>query len=137
MGAKGYTAQWANQDVVCIVQIETREAVEALPEILSVPGVDVAYIGPADLAVSYGLAPTFTVADMQHVPVIEEILAACQSHNVVAGIHSSAAVDAVHWVDMGFGFVTAGADRGYMMSAGTREVAHVGQASRWSPRSSS
>ena len=43
--------------------IETRQAVEHIDEILSVPGIDAIYIGPADLSVSFGLAPGLDQTD--------------------------------------------------------------------------
>lgn len=52
---KGQTyLQKANEDVLIIVHIETSEAVENYDEILSVPGIDMAFIGPEDLSVSLG-----------------------------------------------------------------------------------
>ncbi len=47
----------ANQSVACIPLIETREAVDALDEILAVPGIDAIYVGPNDLSISLGLPP--------------------------------------------------------------------------------
>ncbi len=47
----------ANDVVACIPMIETRQAVEAVDEIVAVPGIDAVYIGPADLSLTYGLAP--------------------------------------------------------------------------------
>jgi 2-dehydro-3-deoxy-L-rhamnonate aldolase len=48
------------QDTLCLVaQIETVEAVSNLDEIASVPGVDVMFIGPADLATSMGFYGDF------------------------------------------------------------------------------
>src|SRR3990172_9661066 len=41
----GYFAH-ADQEVCCIVMLETKEAVENADEILTVPGIDAAYIGP-------------------------------------------------------------------------------------------
>nr|WP_263327053.1 aldolase/citrate lyase family protein [Neobacillus sp. Marseille-Q6967] len=43
-----------NENILIIVQIETPEAVENFEEIMSVPGIDVGFIGPLDLAVSSG-----------------------------------------------------------------------------------
>ena len=37
--------------------IETREAIGRLEQILDVAGIDAVYVGPADLAVTYGLPP--------------------------------------------------------------------------------
>ena len=52
----GYAAS-ANELVACIPMIETRQAVECLDDILSVPGIDAVYVGPADLSLTYGLPP--------------------------------------------------------------------------------
>lgn len=51
---ESYT-QAGNDVVRAIVQLETADGVAAAEEILSVPGIDAVYIGPADLAVSHGL----------------------------------------------------------------------------------
>ena len=55
---RGYVEE-ANDQLACIVMIETREA-DNLDDILSTPGVDAAYIGPADLAYALGLSPMTT-----------------------------------------------------------------------------
>jgi 4-hydroxy-2-oxoheptanedioate aldolase len=44
----------ANDETMVIVQIETVASVDALPEMLQVPGVDVFFIGPNDLSQSVG-----------------------------------------------------------------------------------
>ena len=44
----------ADQDMICMVTIEHVEAVERIDEIMAVPGIDVAVIGPGDLATSIG-----------------------------------------------------------------------------------
>jgi len=44
-----------NRAVSTIIQIETRAGYENVDRLLAVPGLDSVYIGPADLAVSYGL----------------------------------------------------------------------------------
>ena len=131
-GLDDYSPANANDDVTCIVQVETRQAVELLPDILAVPGVDVAYVGPADLAVSYGFAPSFAVPDMRHLDVLDKILQVSQDPGTVAGIHCTAAADVVHWIDQGFGFVTAGSDRGYMARAANAELATIRQQTVWS-----
>ena len=45
----------ANEQTMLIVQIETKEAIENGDEILAVPGVDVAFVGPTDLSISLGV----------------------------------------------------------------------------------
>lgn len=51
---KEYTAQ-ANAETMVIAQVETAAAVEALPDILQVPDIDVIFVGPTDLSQSLGL----------------------------------------------------------------------------------
>lgn len=47
----------ANDTVLTFAMVETREAVEAVDEIASVPGLDGLYIGPSDLSLTLGLDP--------------------------------------------------------------------------------
>lgn len=50
---KDYTVQ-ANAETMVIAQIETAQAVEALPEIVKIPDIDVIFVGPTDLSQSLG-----------------------------------------------------------------------------------
>ena len=78
-----------NAVVRTVAQIETARGVEAADEILSTHGVDAVYIGPADLAVSYGLPGR---ADWEDGPVraaIELVAARAREHGVAVGIYTS------------------------------------------------
>lgn len=44
----------ANDEILVVVQIETRAAVDEIEQIVKVPGIDVIFIGPADLSTSLG-----------------------------------------------------------------------------------
>ena len=68
----GY-AQEANSELACIVMIETEEALQNLDDIMSTPGVDGVYIGPADLAYALGLVPTGDNNDPLHVETVTKI----------------------------------------------------------------
>ncbi|NYT76961.1 2,4-dihydroxyhept-2-ene-1,7-dioic acid aldolase [Alcaligenaceae bacterium] len=46
--------QHANDEILVFIMIESKQAVENLDEILSVPGIDGVFIGPNDLSISYG-----------------------------------------------------------------------------------
>jgi 4-hydroxy-2-oxoheptanedioate aldolase len=76
----------ANDDVLCIVMIETRDAVGRVDEILSVPGIDAVYIGPADLSITLGLPPAPDHDAASFTEAIDTILASCLAHSVVPGI---------------------------------------------------
>lgn len=58
----------ANAEVLVVVQIETRQAVQDIDAMLAVPGVDVAFVGPADLSAALG-----HVGDPRHPEVVEAI----------------------------------------------------------------
>lgn len=83
-----YQTTAANETVVCIPMIETARAVEAIDEILAVPGVDAIYVGPADLSLTYGLPPAGD-NEGPFVRALDTIVDACTRHNVVPGIHAN------------------------------------------------
>ena len=63
--------QSADDNVAVIPMIETVEAIGNLDDILSVPGIDAIYVGPADLAISLGLGPSGN----EGTPVFDDALA--------------------------------------------------------------
>lgn len=75
----------ANEETLVVVQIEHIKAVENIDEILSVEGVDAAFVGPFDLSASMGITAQFTHPD--YLEAKKRILAACQRHGVAPGIH--------------------------------------------------
>jgi 4-hydroxy-2-oxoheptanedioate aldolase len=90
-----------DKQIICAVMVETSEGVEALEEILAVPGVDAVFIGPSDLAVSIGVEPARASEDRGHEELVRLILRGCQRHDVVAGIFAGGAEAAVRWRDSG------------------------------------
>jgi 4-hydroxy-2-oxoheptanedioate aldolase len=120
--------QHANDTVVGLAMIETREALDNLDEILSVKGLDAVYIGPNDLALSLGYEPRSDVDDPRVVEAVEHILAKAQQHGVTAGMHNSSAVYARRWADKGFRFVTVGADVSFLVSGAAQALAELGAA---------
>jgi 4-hydroxy-2-oxoheptanedioate aldolase len=77
----------ANDEVVCIPMIETVEAVDDLDDILSIPGIDVAYVGPSDLSISMGYRPGTAAAPF--LAMLDRIVEACDRHGVVPAIQAS------------------------------------------------
>jgi 4-hydroxy-2-oxoheptanedioate aldolase len=62
--AKEYMSH-ANQQTFVVLQIEDRDAVDCVDEIARTEGVDVLFVGPADLTISYGVPFQFTHPDVQ------------------------------------------------------------------------
>ncbi|MDP6605182.1 MAG: aldolase/citrate lyase family protein [Dehalococcoidia bacterium] len=120
----GY-AQEANDEIACIVMIETAEALDNLDEIMSTPGVDAAYIGPSDLAYAIGMQPTGDNNDPGHVATVERIFEAAKKHGVAPGIHTGSAEFTARWLKMGFQLVMLGADRGFMVQKAVTDLRAV------------
>jgi 4-hydroxy-2-oxoheptanedioate aldolase len=106
----------ANDTVACIPMIETQRAVESIDDILSVPGIDAIYIGPADLSITYGLPPALDNPGDVFDGALGTVVASCQQHGVVPGIHSSAALAAKRHAG-GFRMITVGVDAAPAMIA--------------------
>lgn len=100
--------QVANDAVLVIIQIETRDAVHNVDAILGVPGVDVAFIGPVDLSTSYGYAGDFSQPEVQ--AAIAKVEAAAMRHKVATGIISANWDQAKSLYDRGFQMVTLCSD---------------------------
>jgi 4-hydroxy-2-oxoheptanedioate aldolase len=109
-------------EVLCLVMVETREALERVDEIASTPGVDGVYIGPSDLALSLGLTPTLDVQEGEHAEAIRRIREACHRHGIAAGIHSASGESARGHTEAGFDMVTVAADAALLRAAAQREM---------------
>jgi 4-hydroxy-2-oxoheptanedioate aldolase len=103
----------ANNDVLCIVMIETKEAVARVDDILSVPGIDAVYIGPADLSITLGLSPApAQVAEIFN-DALARVLDSCRAHGVVPGIAGNQSTAPTR-IEQGFRLVEVASDAGLL-----------------------
>lgn len=79
----GEYASTVNKGVLVLPQIETVEAVDHIDEILSVPGVDVAFVGPLDLSVSMGMPEDYSNPKYQE--ALDKIVRASRKAGVAPG----------------------------------------------------
>ncbi len=89
--------------------VETKIAVDRVEEIVSVPGVDAVYVGPADLSVTLGLAPAPDHDEPIFTDALDRVLDACRRHDVVPGIAGNSET-AVKRLEQGFRFVEVASD---------------------------
>ncbi len=121
-GGPNYS-KWANDEIACIVMIETAKALEHLDEIMSTPGVDVAYVGPSDLAYAVDLDPRGDNDDPKHAETVQRIFETAKRHGVATGIHTSSVEYASRYLKMGFQMVTLSADRTFMSVKAATDLA--------------
>jgi 4-hydroxy-2-oxoheptanedioate aldolase len=101
-----------NQEVMCLVMIETEEGIANADAICSVEGVDGVFIGPADLGLTLGVAPGSTDGMERVDAAIDVVLKACQSAGIIPGIARGA-----EFVERGFRLVTVTGDLELLWSA--------------------
>jgi 2-dehydro-3-deoxyglucarate aldolase/4-hydroxy-2-oxoheptanedioate aldolase len=97
-----------NHDIVGIVQIESPSAVEEAEEIAATDGVDVLFVGPADLSHSLGIPGQF--ADPRYQDALKRVVAACRANGKAPGILLYDHASFRPHLDLGFTFVGIGAD---------------------------
>ena len=102
--------QKANDEVVSMAMIETKEAVENIDDILSVPDLTGIYIGPADLSSSYGLSPKFDNREDIIFNKIQMIVKKTKESGKIAGIHNGTTKYAKEMLNLGYQFVTISSD---------------------------
>ncbi|KAF2460862.1 2,4-dihydroxyhept-2-ene-1,7-dioic acid aldolase [Lineolata rhizophorae] len=102
--------QEANDALVTVVQIETKEALENVDEIAGVPGVDVLLVGPFDLGNNIG----FPILDGAMAPelhdAIARVLGAAARAGKRTGIYCTSGQQGRTYAEMGFNMVSVAAD---------------------------
>jgi len=85
LGTVGHAdVQTINRDIVGIVQIESPSAVREADAIAAIDGVDVLFVGPADLSHSLGIPGQFS--NPIYLDALDTVVAACARHGKSPGI---------------------------------------------------
>ena len=112
----------ANDEILVVLMIEHVKAIEAADEILSVPGIDVVFIGPNDLHNSLGKPPAFESDDPAFTDALAHVLKMARKHGVAPGIHVADTAAAQRRLAEGFQFIAVASEAGLMLSK-AQEVA--------------
>jgi 2-keto-3-deoxy-L-rhamnonate aldolase RhmA len=91
-----------------VIQVEDQRAVEAIDELVAVPGVDAVLLGRADLAVSIGAR---SVDDDRVASACELVAASCAQAGVALAVVAAGAADAERWRERGASLVFVGTDQ--------------------------
>jgi 2-dehydro-3-deoxyglucarate aldolase/4-hydroxy-2-oxoheptanedioate aldolase len=113
-GGAAYLPQ-ANDDTMVIAIIETVRGLENIDSILSVPGLDVAWMGHYDLTVSMGIPAQFD--HPRFLTAMDKLVETSRKYGLAAGFMSATPEDALHWIGKGFRAMSLGSDVITYMSA--------------------
>jgi 2-dehydro-3-deoxyglucarate aldolase/4-hydroxy-2-oxoheptanedioate aldolase len=102
-----------NRETLAVVQFETVRAVEAADELLSLAGLDVVMIGPADLSISLGIPGQFDNPLL--VSTVDKVIAKCNAHGVVPGIQTRGVAMGKFWAERGMRFVGVAAEHVFLL----------------------
>jgi len=117
-------AQNANDCIITFAMIETAKAVDNLGDILSVEELDAVYIGPSDLSLTMGHAPSINPVDEVN-DAISHILQECKKTNIKAGMHCPNGKTVKERIEMGFDFCTIANDAAFITQTGSSELAQA------------
>ena len=101
-------ARDANRDHFVAIQIETLSALEEVEAIAAIDGVDLLFVGPADLSQALGV-----LGQPEHEKVwnaIERVAAACRQHGKAWGIVPASPAHADRCAELGCRMLTFGSD---------------------------
>lgn len=100
----------ANSRVLSIIMIETKESVENLYDIIKNKNLDMLYIGPYDLSISYGISPDKVFDNKKMMKRYFEILKKAKNASKKVAIHCSSSKIASYFLKHGFDMVTVSTD---------------------------
>ncbi len=98
----------ANQNLLNIIQIESKTAVDNIEDLISVPGVDGVIVGMDDLSLSLGVPGNTRHALAEQ--MLEKIVAACQKKGIPWGLHIPDVERLQTWINRGMQLVTYSSD---------------------------
>lgn len=115
----------ANEETALIIQIEHKDAVAAIDDIIAVDGIDAIFVGPADLSASLGHGTNTNNPDT--LAAIKRVAEACRAKGMAMGIDCLSPKDLTRWGELGFRIFTFGCDFGYL-DEGARDAAKAARA---------
>jgi 2-keto-3-deoxy-L-rhamnonate aldolase RhmA len=104
-----------NERTLIATKIETATGVDLIEEIISVPGIDIAFVGHMDLSVSLGVPGKYEHPRFRQ--AVDRVIEACKAHGKTGGCLVATPDAALHWIAKGYRFVGFGTDVQLLASA--------------------
>ncbi len=106
----GEYLQQANSQTLLFAMIETQEALDALDDIATVPGLDGLFVGPSDLSIALSKGKGIDKTSPATLAAMAKVSAACKKHNLVAGAFAGSNDVVKTYMELGFQFFAATTD---------------------------
>lgn len=105
-----------SKEIIKLIQIETKKAVENIDDIANTPGVDILVLGPCDLSGAFGKLNQLLDPEIQKVYnyVVKRAHAAGKPVLVSNGNYSEEYIKM--WLEMGIDMITVGSEVSYIMN---------------------
>jgi 4-hydroxy-2-oxoheptanedioate aldolase len=113
-------AATVNPRILGVFQVESGDAVRAAGEIAAIDGVDVLFVGPADLSHSLGIPGR--LGEPAFVAALDAVAAACRAHGKSAGILLPDASGVSAARARGFTFIGVGSDGAFVANGGRQAL---------------
>lgn len=110
------------ESLVAVVQVESEAAIRAVGDVAAVEGVDVVFVGPADL--SHGLGVFGDYDHPRFRDAVSEVAVAAAKHGKAAGTLVGSPEEAARYAELGYRFLGVGGDSGHL-ATGARSVAQA------------
>ena len=107
--------KYANEETMIIAHIEGVDGINNLDEILSVPGIDVIFIGPYDLSQSLGIPGE--VNNPLVTEKMKEVILKCKKSKVAVGTFADDVETAKSWISLGVQYMAFSVDVGILYEA--------------------
>jgi 2-keto-3-deoxy-L-rhamnonate aldolase RhmA len=102
-----------NEESMVVVHVEGKRGVENLQEIISVPHIDVIFLGPYDLSQSLGIPGQ--VRDPRVIELMQTAVQEIRNAGKVAGTFADNPETAKQWIDAGVQYLALGVDVGVFL----------------------
>lgn len=119
----GEIIEHQNRNNLGVVQFETVKAIERADELLSIPGLDVIMVGPADLSIALGIPGQFENPLL--ISTVDGLIEKCKQHGVVPGIQTRSVAMAKFWAERGMRFVGAAAEHALLLEKAKETVTQL------------
>ena len=115
-------AQKANETIIALAMIETKEALENLADILVTPGLDGVFVGPGDLGLSLTGQMGMDMNEPTLAKALAQIAEVTRANGRFAGIWVPSAAHGRQMRQLGYQFITLSADSRLLAEASQKMI---------------